>query len=680
MNPWRPKLQAARAYALEQLRRLVAAARRHFVLAALALPALLLLYVLVLIPFTPGVGDLRRAKSATPSVVMSSDGVVLAEFKRSDRHWVPLEKIAPSVVDALISTEDHRFYDHHGIDVWRTAGALLSTLAGDLQGGSTITQQLARNLYQDEIGRAITLTRKIREAITALKIEALYTKREILETYLNTVPFLFNAFGIEMAARTYFDKSAARLDVLEAATLIGMLKATSALNPVLNPERALERRNLVLEQMAKHDKLPDAQVAALSKRPLKLNFERQAVPPSPVPHIVRQLRDWLIEWAGQHDYYDGLVVRTTIDSRLQAAANKAVARQLAHLQRLADRERGSRRERSLLQAGFMAMDPRNGYVRAWVGSRDFATEEFDHVSQARRQPGSAFKPFVYAAAFTAGLRATMTMIDAPVAIPLEGGGVWKPKDMSPPSNGPMTLRDGLVYSKNTITAQLGQAVGIDRVVNLAWAMGVRESKLDPVPSLALGTSPVTLKEMVGAYGTIANEGHFVAPTIVNRIEDREGRVLAEFGSQGEAVPALSKAPALELLDALRGVIDKGTGRAIRRQYKITADVAGKTGTTQENTDGWFIMMHPELVVGARVGFNEKRTMGSWGAGARSALPIVGEVFQAALRNNWIDPSAEFGKPRLPIRPHERLQHLEPGPPAAREAFDGMMEKLRSMLW
>ncbi len=623
------------------------AARRYLIRAAIALPTLMVLYVLVLIPFTPGVGDLRRAKSPTPSVVMSSDGVVLAEFKRSDRLWVPLEKIAPSVVDALISTEDHRFYDHHGIDIQRTVAALLSTLSGNVQGGSTLTQQLARNLYQAEIGRSVTLTRKIREAITALKIEALYSKREILETYLNTVPFLFNAFGIERAARTYFDKPAERLDVLEAATLIGMLKATSAFNPVLNPERAVQRRNLVLTQMAKHGKLQPGELTALIKRPLRLKFERQPVPPSPVPHIVRHLREWLIEWAGRQQHYDGLVVRTTIDSRLQAAANKAVERQMTHLQRLAGGERRRRQARSVLQVGFMAMDPRNGAVRAWVGSRDFATEEFDHVSQARRQPGSAFKPFVYAAAFTAGMRSTMKLIDAPVRIPLDGGGSWQPTDVSGPSGRAMTLREGLIYSKNTITAQLVMLVGPKRVTQLAWAMGIRQSPLEAVPSLALGTSPVTLREMVGAYGTIANAGYYAEPMIVSSVEDLQGRVLAQFGSQREAVPAMGRTAALELVDAMRGVVVKGTGAAIRKRYGITADVGGKTGTTQDNHDAWFLMIHPQLVAGARVGFNEKRDMGAWGTGARAALPMVGEVFQQALRNKWIDAGAEFAAPHLP---------------------------------
>jgi penicillin-binding protein 1A len=639
----------------------------------------MLLYVLVLIPFTPSISDLRKAKSATPSVVLSSDGFVLAEFKRINRAWVPLDKIAPSVIDALIATEDRRFYDHHGIDFRRTVGALLNTIKGDTQGGSTITQQLARNLYPEDIGRAPTLTRKIKEAITAVKIEAVYTKREILETYLNTVPFLYNAFGIEMAARTYFDKSADELDVLEAATLVGMLKATSTFNPVKYPDRAKQRRNLVLAQMAKAGRLSQKQLATLSKRPLKLDFERQTENPSPAPHIVQPLKKWLIEWADRHDYdiySDGLVVRTTIDSRLQKAANQAVAHQMKQLEPLAAAVRKRDQEDSVLQAGFMAMDPRNGFVRAYVGSRDFAQEQFDHVGQAHRQPGSAFKPFVYGAAFVMGMSPDMTFVDEPVSIKLPGGGVWEPQDVSPPSYAPMTLRDGLVFSRNTITAQVMEKVGPQRVVQLARAMGVRESKLDPVPSLALGTSPVTLREMVAAYGAIANAGHRIEPMVVTRLENREGRLLVEFHPVREEAEALPRAQALELVNVMRGVIDEGTGTAIRYRYGITADVAGKTGTTQENTDGWFIMMHPQLVAGARVGFNDKLTMGSWGQGARSALPIVGEVFQHALRNKWIDSKVEFDIPRPKPKPKEPPesepeQHI----PSPRDMFDAIRREL-----
>jgi penicillin-binding protein 1A len=652
----RPRASArllARAKSLAETA--VAVARRHPWRAALAVPLLVFLYVLVLIPFTPGIADLRKAKVEVPAKVLSSDGVVLAEYKRINRQWVPLARISPSVVDALLATEDRRFYEHHGIDFRRLGGAVLSTLSGERQGGSTITQQLARNMYPDEIGRAPTLTRKIKEAITALKIESVYSKREILETYLNTVPFLYNAFGIEMAARTYFDTTADKLDVLQSATLIGMLKGTSAYNPVLNPERALERRNLVLAQMVKMGKLDAGKLASLSGRPLRVDFERQVEPLGPAPHVAQNLRKWLIEWAdrrGYDIYADGLVVRTTIDSKLQKAANQAVARQLTQLQGLADKRRRKGEEAQLLQAGFLALDPRSGFVRAWVGSRDFAQEQFDHVAQARRQPGSTFKPFVYGAAFIQGFQPNTTFIDQPVSI-RSGNEVWSPTDGTPPTGEPMTLRDGLAHSRNTITAQLMQQVGPAKVAELARMMGVRQSKLEAVPSLALGTSPVTLREMVAAYASIANGGRYIEPVLVLRVERRNGELLEEFVRR-EPEQAMPRPQALTLVDVMRGVVDEGTGAAIRTRYGIQADVAGKTGTTQDNSDGWFILMHRQLVAGAWVGFNDNKvTMGTWGEGARSALPIVGDVFQQALRNRWVDASAEFDIPRPKPKPKPR---------------------------
>jgi penicillin-binding protein 1A len=652
------------------------------------LPLLVLLYVLALIPFTPSIGDIRKAKSEAPAIVMSADGKELAMFKRANRDWVKLADISPNVLEALVATEDRRFYQHHGMDFTRILSAALHTVTGDREGGSTITQQLARNLYPEEIGRAPTLTRKIKEAITALKIEAVYSKKEILETYLNTVPFLYNAFGIEMAARTYFDKSAAKLDVLESATLIGMLKGTSYYNPVINPERATQRRNTVLAQMVKDKKLEPAQYEALRKKPLKVDFERQNEPLGPAPHLAQQLRRWLIEWAdrkGYNIYTDGLVVRTTIDSRLQAMANQAVARQTTALQALADGRKASwtraimlafvresreyktarddgqsdeqalkalqadtafmqalKQDKTRIQAGFLALDPRNGEVRAWVGSRDFAQDQFDHVDMARRQPGSTFKPFVYGAAFASGARASDTLVDQAVEIPIDKGVVWRPSDGVPPSGNTMTLRQGIAYSKNTITAQVMQKVGPERVAGLARAMGVRQSKLDPVMSLALGTSPVTLKEMVASYGTIANGGSYIEPMVVTRVESRKGVVIEEFRSAAPE-PALAGPADLTLLDAMRGVVDIGTGVAIRSRYGIKADVAGKTGTTQDNTDGWFILMHPSLVAGAWVGFNDNRvTMAdSWGQGAHSALPIVGEVFQQSIKARLVDPGLRF---------------------------------------
>lgn len=682
-----------------------------------AIPLLLLVYVLVLIPFTPSIDDLRKAKTAKPSVVMSSDGKELATFQRANREWVKLADISPNVITALIATEDRRFYDHHGMDFKRTFAAAVNSVQGRLQGGSTITQQLARNLYPEDIGRAASLTRKVKEAITSLKIESVYTKDEILETYLNTVPFLYNAWGIEMAARTYFDKSASELNVLESATLIGMLKGTSYYNPVLNPERALQRRNTVLTQMARATSLPDKDLAFLKKQPLKIDFERQEVELGPAPHFTQQLRRWLIEWADQNDYNiyaDGLVVRTTIDSRLQDAANKALEKQTDRLQRITDVEwdqrngwaaktgprkalvlgfvrdtkeykaavaagqtdeeaikalqatpnfmQNLRTDKTRLQAGFLALDPSNGQVRAWVGSRDFAQDQFDHVSQARRQPGSTFKPFVYGAAFESGSRPSDVFMDEAIAIPLGDGTFWRPTDGGGPSGEQMTLRQGLMYSKNTITAQVMQLVGPARVAKLAKAMGVRQSKLDEVMSLALGTSPVTLKEMVSAYGTIANDGRYIEPMLVQQVEDRDGTVLKTFQPK-VAESAMPASVAQTLLDVMRGVINQGTGAAIRSRYGLTADLAGKTGTTQDNTDGWFIMMQPQLVAGAWVGFNDNRiTMGnSWGQGARSALPIVAEFFQQAIKVKAIDPKQRFNTPDIPnvIDPNIALDNGRP---------------------
>ncbi|RQS77053.1 penicillin-binding protein [Burkholderia sp. Bp8963] len=699
---WVARAQPVAAAAAAPVKRLLAVVwfhlrhptRRGVLLAAAAVPALFVLYALALIPFTPSIGDIRKARVDQPAQVLSSDGKLLAEFKPSNREWVALKQISPHMIDALIATEDHRFYEHHGLDWRRTAGAALHTFSGSRQGGSTITQQLARNLYPDEIGRAPTLTRKVKEAITALKIEAVYSKDQILETYLNTVPFLYNAYGVEMAARTYFDKSADELDVLDSATLVGMLKGNSYYNPVLNPERALARRNTVLGQMVKYGKLSPAAFEQLKRRPLRVDFERQKEPPGPAPHFAQQLRKWLIAWADRNDYNiysDGLIVRTTIDSRLQAMATQALKQQANQLQGIANgawsgrdgcgtdnevfrtfmreapeykamqdagkndaaamkalaADRGFMRAlckaKTDVQAGFLAIDPRTGQIRAWVGSRDFTNEPFDHVAQARRQPGSTFKPFVYGAAFASGMTPDDTFVDQPVEIPLKGGEIWRPNDDAPPTGKPMTLRDAIALSRNRITAQVMEKIGPAKPARLAYAMGVRDSTLERVPSLALGTSPVTLKEMVTSYATIANGGLYLEPQMVTRIENRNGDVLAEF-APAPPERALDAETDKTLIDVMRDVVNRGTGTSIRTRFGIRSDVAGKTGTTQDNADGWFILMQPDLVAGAWVGFDDGRvTLRSdyWGQGAHSALPLVGDFFQRALRARLVDAKAKF---------------------------------------
>ncbi|KRB64137.1 penicillin-binding protein 1A [Noviherbaspirillum sp. Root189] len=679
----------------------------------------LVLYAIILIPLTPSTADLRKAKNEQPSVLISADGKRLAVFNRLNREWVPLSRISPNVVNALIATEDHRFYEHHGVEPLRMLVGAMRTVIGDPEGGSTITQQLARNMYPEEIGRKRTITRKFKEIITALKLERAYTKKEILESYLNTVPFLYNAFGIEMAARTYFDKPASKLSLLESATLVGMLKGTSYYNPVFNPERAMKRRNVVLQQMVKRKVLSQANFDAIKGRPVVLDFERQQEALGPAPHFAQQLRKWLIEWADRNDYniyQDGLMVYTTIDSRMQALANRAVNRQAEGLQAVADVEWASSSERLLststsayverrsrvqrfayfwnsrtdlvnafiressaykralgdgtppeealatlrknpdfiarlkeqktrLEAGFIAVDPVTAHVKAWVGSRDFVTDQYDHVGQARRQPGSTFKPFVYGAALEQGMSPTKQFIDAPIEITLPNGAIWKPSDITAPSGRSLSAREGLMYSKNTITARVMLETGPARVAGLARKMGVNQSPLDPVPSLALGTSPVTLFEMATAYMAIADGGEYRKPVLVTRITDKAGNVLASFDT--ERHPAMSRDNAEQLVDMMRGAINQGTGQGIRSRFGIRADVAGKTGTTQDNSDGWFMLMHPRLVVGSWVGFNDSRvSMRSthWGQGGHNALLVVGDFFQQALNARLVDPAAQFTRP------------------------------------
>jgi penicillin-binding protein 1A len=694
------------------------------------------LYLVILIPLTPGIDDLRQASTARPSVILSADGKELGSFEKGLQERVKLSQISPHVVKALISTEDHRFYEHHGVDFRRVAGALVATLKGDAQGGSTITQQLARNMFPEEIGRARSLNRKMKELITAIKIENTYTKTEILEAYLNTVPFLYNAYGIEMAARTYFGKPASRLDVLEAATLVGMLKGTHYYNPVANPERSKARRNVVLSQMAKHGAFSDERYRQLAKRPLRVRFARLNDRSGKDDHFTAYVRKWLLDWAEENDYdlqLDGLVVHTTLDLELQEAAVRAVERQTNTLQAIADvewayqgmprststgmytamrdevnpfsyywsshpreldafvRESGEYRRavedgeaapdalkrlkadrafmrelknaKSRLEAGFVAMDPNTGEVRAWVGSRSFERDQFDHVVQAARQPGSTFKPIVYAAALESGISPDQTYRDVVQDIRV-GGTVWRPTDMSGSTGAMMSMRDGLVFSKNTITAQVMQLVGVSPIVRLAQGMGVRQSKLSAVPSLALGTSPVTLLEMVNTYSTIAAQGEYRKPVLVRRITDREGKTIADFAPDAPE-RALSQQAAVTLIDMLRGVVNRGTGGGVRYRFGVYGDVAGKTGTTQNNTDGWFILMHPNLVAGAWVGFNDNRvSMRSsyWGQGGHNALLLVGDFMKSAFDNGKLDPNALLpgGRPPAPRRVEEP-EYVEEGP-------------------
>ena len=680
------------------------------------------LYICVLVYTTPQVEELQRAQAVRPSVILSSDGEVIGRFSTAYQAPVALKDVPKELIDALIATEDHRFYQHHGIDPTRIVGAVWGiVLHGKMAGGSTLTQQLARNLFPQEIGNEQSLSRKLREAITALRMERTSSKNQILESYLNSAPFLYNVRGIEMASRTYFDKPAAQLDTAQCATLVGMLKGTERYNPVRNPARARDRRNLVMAQMVKHGTLPLARYEQLRALPLVLDFKRpEDGDIGQARHFVAHVREQLVDWADAHDVdldTDGLVIRTTLDAKLQRLAQDAVVQQTALLQRMAGEEWGDARARTArvqpavskgsaspkgepaapfayfwkqhptmlreiardtpqfrlakqagqsdaqaldtvladadtmatlradktrLSAGFIAIDPTSGAVRAWVGSPDFARDQFDHVAQAKRQPGSTFKPFVYGAALQRGMSTERRFLDGAIDIALADGGIWQPTDGSGPSGEMMTMREGLVQSKNTITAQVMQEVGAEAVAGFAQLAGVREAKLDMVPSLALGTSPVTLLEMGNAYATLASLGGRRAPLLIAQIDDRNGKVLESFESAPERV--LDQVVIENLVDVMRGVVQTGTGAAIRGEWGIRGDLAGKTGTTQNNTDGWFMLMSPKLVVGAWVGFNDPRvTIRSnyWGQGGHNALRLVGAFMQQGQKAKLIDAKAEF---------------------------------------
>jgi penicillin-binding protein 1A len=692
------------------------------IVAAVALVAGAGVYLGVLVVTTPDVDALKEASTARPSTILSADGELIGRFASAYQAPVALADVAPVVVQALIATEDHRFYEHHGLDPRRIVGSAWKTLQGDLQGASTLTQQLARNLFPQAIGSSRNLNRKLREAITAVRLERHSSKQEILEAYLNSAPFLYNVRGFEMAARTYFNTSAAELDAAQAATLVGMLKGSHRYNPVRHPERALERRNVVLGQMLKRGVITREAWDELRARPLALKFSRpEDGDIGQARHFVEAIRERVVEWADVHDHdldRDGIVVHTTLDSQLQRMAQQAVAQQVAQLQQLAGREwseprlAGSRlnqpparqpfayfwrqnaaleaemvkasteyraalqasgseaqavarvtgdaelmarlrEDKTRLSAGFVALDPGSGAVRAWVGSPDFGLDQFDHVGQARRQPGSTFKPFVYGAAIGKGLSTERPYLDDVVEIALPDGQVWRPTDMGGASGLSMTLREGLVQSKNTITAQVMQEVGPAAVSRFARLAGVRASPLDPVPSLALGTSPVTLLEMATAYGTLATLGVYRPPVLITHLTDRSGQVLARFDEGAAPEQVIDRGVAEKLVDVMRGVIDRGTGAGLRTEFGVRGDLAGKTGTTQNNSDGWFIVMNPTLVAGAWVGFNDQRvTIRSnyWGQGAHNALRIVGDFLRQGQRGKQLPLDGLFPVVMPPPQP------------------------------
>ncbi|MEM1055007.1 MAG: transglycosylase domain-containing protein [Bacteroidota bacterium] len=661
-------------------------------------------YALSLRSSMPDSFELMAATRAQPTLVYAASGEKLTQFEPRFREWVPLDSIPLHFRNALIATEDRRFYEHGGVDVRRTIGAFYYTLRGDRQGGSTITQQLTRNLFPESIGGARLIDRKLKEVLASRSIEGAHTKRQILEAYVNTAPFLYNAFGVELASRTYFGIPAREMTPAQSATLVAMLKGPDRYNPIRNPARALARRNLVLELMTDQGQLSRGEAEAAQGTPLGVELHRQPGESSLAPHFTEMVRLRLQNWAETRGYdveRDGLVIRTTLDLGMQreavAAANEMVPRVARsggarysretlniHLRRTdayrarlaegsteAEALAAVRRESAVvdsvrealtrLQVGLVAMEPQTGRVRAYVGSRDYARDPFDHAGVAQRQPGSVFKAIVYAAALQRGYRPEDRILDEAPEVDMGGGRVWRPRNAGGGASGSdVTLGDALAYSKNTVAAQLGLEIGAPRLAMIARRLGV-ESEMDVVPSLALGTSPVTVLEMVGVYGTIANEGVRRTPILIERIESASGRIIEQRGGQGESV--MTRRDARTLTAMLQEVVSRGTG-ARARQFGATGPLAGKTGTTQRNADGWFMLMHPRMVTGGWVGYSDQRVTfnrGSSGYGSRTALPVVATFMgriQDRLPFGTFAPAPGYGEAVQAMNPDSLFGRVE----------------------
>lgn len=685
--------------------------------------------------FMPSFEELENPKSKLASEVISADQKVLGSFYIENRSNVHYSELSPWLVKALIATEDVRFEQHSGIDGKALARVIFGVITNSGQGGgSTITQQLAKNLfprrhYRTFIGTAYA---KLREWITAIKLERNYTKEEILALYLNTVDFGSLAYGVKSASKTYFDKEPADLNIQESAVLIGLLKAPSFFHPVRNKERSKKRREVVLNQMVKTNYITEHQYDSLRALPLDMSlftlqdhnsgpgtyfreYLRQSLmagkpekdnydnPDEFMADSIRWLRDPAFGWIAKNKkadgsnynlYKDGLRIYTTINSQMQKHAEEAVTEHLSldlqpafykhwkgnkhapfdlsdikeidkllvSSKKRSDRYRSMKREglsndsidkifktpipmrvfswkgeidtvmspmdsikyhKWFLHAGLMSMEPQTGYVRAYVGGINFRYFKYDHAIVARRQVGSTFKPFVYTVAMQDGQMFPCSKVaNVQYSIETETGEIWAPSNSSDYKEGEMvTLKEALANSINWISVYLIKRFSPQAVIKIARKMGIF-STLPAVPSICLGTPDVSLFEMTGAVSTYANKGIYMQPLFITRIEDKHGNVIAQFVPHQDE--AMSEETAYMMIGLMKGVVESGTGARLRGKYGLTNPIAGKTGTTQSNSDGWFMGLTPDLVTGVWVGGDDRTIrfrLTSLGQGANMALPI-----------------------------------------------------------
>ncbi len=630
---------------------------------------------------TRGLPSLRQLEEYRPklaSKVYSADMKLIYEYYEQKRSYVPLEEIPKALKQAVIATEDRRFYKHWGMDLRRFAQAFFINLKSlsFSQGASTLTQQLARQLY---LTTERTITRKIREIFTAIQIERTYTKDEILEMYLNHMYFGHGAYGVESAAQIYFGKKLNELTIDECALLVGLLKGPGYYSPLRHPDRALRRRNLVLHSMKELHFITEDQYNELIAKPLDLSKGKKNAAYGLAPYFTEYIRQILQKKYGNRLYTDGLSIYTTLDSRAQACAEAAMKKQLKSLQQsvrkyyynekrfpdlLTEEERRTLNikevlrdttfvdslinTRAAVQCALVSIDPRNGHILAFIGGRDFDESKFNRAVMARRQPGSAFKPFVYTVAIDNGYPTTQEELNQPVVVFLPDGTRWSPKNYDGSLGGPTTFREALRRSLNLVTVRVLQNLirKPSLVVEYAHKMGIK-SHLDPVDAIALGASDVTPLEITSAYGVFANGGVRVEPMAILRVEDQNGNVLEENYPKRQEV--LRKQTAYIMTDLLQTVINRGTGARARYMYHFYPPAAGKTGTTNDYSDAWFIGFTPLVVTGVWVGIDDYTiSLGKGQTGSRAALPIWAN-YMKCLYDTLNLPPVKFEMPEGVVR-------------------------------
>lgn len=597
----------------------------------------------------PDIDTLETFQPKRVTRVWSADGQHLLDFKEENRELIrDFDEIPQAMKDALISIEDRRFFSHWGVDLRRIFGAIrenLRRLDPTRQGASTLTQQLARNLYQ-KVGRQSSsaslelvrssYARKIREAITAVHIERLYTKREILVMYLNTVFFGHDAFGLRSAARLYFDKEIGDLTIEECALIAGLLKAPNKYSPLVNPNEARTRRNVVLVEMVRAGKLGRAYARRLGAEPVRVHRGQRAETYGLAPYFVEYVRRQLDDHYGKSLYQDGYTVRTTVHSHMQQIAERLFSEQLdavqvkvdAHVAKL-DSTQLPASVSTLVQGAFVAMDPKSGEILVMIGGR--RGDKYNRAYQAKRQAGSSFKPFVYTVALDNGRFPIDVLDDNAITITERDGSVWTPENYDRKFKGRMTLREGFMQSRNIIALKLAKEVTAGRISQYAHAMGL-STRMKEVPSIGIGSSEVILLEMVAAYAVFPNRGILVEPTAVRSVEDADGNIIERSASRRTEV--LRPAVAVLMTDMLRSVMDPkglGTGRGARTRYGFRSPAGGKTGTTNDYIDAWFIGFTPDLVAGVWIGVDDQRVSLANQAGSAAALPLwarfMKEVYQ-----------------------------------------------------